>query len=169
MGTDVLLQHSEAAEQLVPSTALFMQNSLAIIVMEGLLDQIKLMKRQHVSALEQIDRAAKRKLPLPEGRKLPLAASKLEIVNFPANILEWAEPAQMLYMKAMVFSSPSVPVTVVALTTDPHTLAQYDGIMATLEANKGKHCAVPIVDNNSNYRQLQSKEEEEGEEGKTLA
>ncbi|KAG6893330.1 hypothetical protein C0992_010447 [Termitomyces sp. T32_za158] len=37
------------------------------MVMEGLLDQIKLMRRQRVSALEQINRAAKRKLSSPEG------------------------------------------------------------------------------------------------------
>ncbi|KAG6869812.1 hypothetical protein C0992_001930, partial [Termitomyces sp. T32_za158] len=37
------------------------------MVMEGLLNQIELMRRQRVSALEQIDRAAKRKLSSPEG------------------------------------------------------------------------------------------------------
>ncbi|KAG6894096.1 hypothetical protein C0992_007529 [Termitomyces sp. T32_za158] len=66
MGTEVLLQQLEAAGQPVPPTASFLQDNLAIMVMEGLLDQIELMRRQHVSALEQIDRAAKRKLSSPE-------------------------------------------------------------------------------------------------------
>ncbi|KAG6881429.1 hypothetical protein C0992_001104, partial [Termitomyces sp. T32_za158] len=67
MGTEVLLQRLEAAGQPVPPTASFLQDNLAIMVMEGLLDQIKLMRRQRISALEQIDRAAKRKLSSPEG------------------------------------------------------------------------------------------------------
>ncbi|KAG6892532.1 hypothetical protein C0992_000202, partial [Termitomyces sp. T32_za158] len=67
MGTEVLLQRLEAAGQPVPPTASFLQDNLAVMVMEGLLDQIELMRRQRVSALEQIDRAAKRKLSSPEG------------------------------------------------------------------------------------------------------
>ncbi|KAG6863457.1 hypothetical protein C0993_011397 [Termitomyces sp. T159_Od127] len=66
MGTKVLLQHLEAAGQPVPPTALFLQDNLAVMMMEGLLDQIKLMWRQHVSVLEQIDHAAKCKLLSPE-------------------------------------------------------------------------------------------------------
>ncbi|KAG6870340.1 hypothetical protein C0995_013692 [Termitomyces sp. Mi166 len=41
----------------------FLRDDLAIMVVEGLLDQIELMKRQHVSALEQIERIGKRKAP----------------------------------------------------------------------------------------------------------
>ncbi|KAG6876765.1 hypothetical protein C0992_011868 [Termitomyces sp. T32_za158] len=37
------------------------------MVMEGLLNQIELMRRQRISVLEQIDHAAKRKLSSPEG------------------------------------------------------------------------------------------------------
>ncbi|KAG6867657.1 hypothetical protein C0993_012663 [Termitomyces sp. T159_Od127] len=36
-------------------------------------------------------------------------------------------------------------------------------------AKKGKHCEAPPIDNDSNYRELQSEEEEEEEEGKTPA
>ncbi|KAG6859002.1 hypothetical protein C0995_012309, partial [Termitomyces sp. Mi166 len=43
--------------------AAFLQDSLAIIVLEGLLDQIKMMKRQRVTALEHIERTEKRKAP----------------------------------------------------------------------------------------------------------
>ncbi|KAG6870685.1 hypothetical protein C0995_011364 [Termitomyces sp. Mi166 len=37
--------------------AAFLQDDLAVMVVEGLLDQIKLLRRQHVTALEQIERA----------------------------------------------------------------------------------------------------------------
>ena len=59
---DVLLGRLEAAGQPVPATASFLQDSLAMMVMEGLLDQIELMKRQRIAALEQIERTSKRKV-----------------------------------------------------------------------------------------------------------
>ncbi|KAG6898869.1 hypothetical protein C0993_003366, partial [Termitomyces sp. T159_Od127] len=66
MGTKPLLQGLEAAGQLVPPTMLFLQDNLAVMVIEGLLDQIKLMQRQHVLVLKQIDCAMKRKLSSPK-------------------------------------------------------------------------------------------------------
>ncbi|KAG6883420.1 hypothetical protein C0995_012329 [Termitomyces sp. Mi166 len=60
---EVLLQRLERAEQPVPGMAAFLQDDLAIMVVEGLLDQIELMKRQHISALEQIERLGKCKAP----------------------------------------------------------------------------------------------------------
>ncbi|KAG6870778.1 hypothetical protein C0995_010754 [Termitomyces sp. Mi166 len=60
---EALLQRLEWAGQPVPATAAFLQDDLAIMVVEGLLDQIKLMKRQHVSMLEQIERIGKCKAP----------------------------------------------------------------------------------------------------------
>ncbi|KAG6894124.1 hypothetical protein C0995_014976 [Termitomyces sp. Mi166 len=60
---EVLLQHLEQAGQPVPATAAFLQDDLAVMVVEGLLDQIELMKRQCVSALEQIERIGKCKAP----------------------------------------------------------------------------------------------------------
>ncbi|KAG6879178.1 hypothetical protein C0992_004643 [Termitomyces sp. T32_za158] len=71
MGTGVLMQQLEAAGQPVPPMASFLQDNLAIMVMEGLLDQIKLMKRQRISALEQINCATKRKLSSPGGVSEP--------------------------------------------------------------------------------------------------
>ncbi|KAG6859229.1 hypothetical protein C0995_010544, partial [Termitomyces sp. Mi166 len=62
----VLLQCLEQAGQPVPATAAFLQDSLAIIVIEGLLNQIEMMKRQHVMALEHIKRAGKCKAPAYE-------------------------------------------------------------------------------------------------------
>ncbi|KAG6895291.1 hypothetical protein C0995_012894 [Termitomyces sp. Mi166 len=53
------------------------------MVVEGLLDQIELMRRQHVSALEQIERVGKRKAPTfeepmvePKQARAPLQHSQ---------------------------------------------------------------------------------------------
>ncbi|KAG6870122.1 hypothetical protein C0995_015065 [Termitomyces sp. Mi166 len=60
---EALLQRLEWAGQPVPVMAAFLQDDLAIMVVEGLLDQIKLMRRQRVSALEQIEHVGKCKAP----------------------------------------------------------------------------------------------------------
>ncbi|KAG6899141.1 hypothetical protein C0993_000306 [Termitomyces sp. T159_Od127] len=103
-----------------------------------------------------------------QEKKPPLAALQLEIVDFLANILEQAEPTQMLFMKAMVFLALPEQSIVVALTTDLCTPVQYDRIVATAAVKKGKHCDVLLVDNDSDYGESQSEEEEE-EEGKMPA
>ncbi|KAG6867664.1 hypothetical protein C0995_004720 [Termitomyces sp. Mi166 len=56
-------EHLEQAGWPVPGMVAFLQDDLAIMVVEGLLDQIELMKRQRVSMLEQIERIGKRKAP----------------------------------------------------------------------------------------------------------
>ncbi|KAG6884924.1 hypothetical protein C0995_009744, partial [Termitomyces sp. Mi166 len=65
--------------------AAFLQDSLAVVVLEGLLDQIKMMKRQHVVALEHIEHAGKCKAPAyeepmvePKWAKAP-ASQELDI------------------------------------------------------------------------------------------
>ncbi|KAG6901294.1 hypothetical protein C0995_013942 [Termitomyces sp. Mi166 len=63
---EVLLQHLERAGQPVPAMAAFLQNSLAIVVLEGLLNQIEMMKRQRITTLEHIEHAGKRKAPAYE-------------------------------------------------------------------------------------------------------
>ncbi|KAG6898714.1 hypothetical protein C0995_008711 [Termitomyces sp. Mi166 len=60
---EALLQHLEQAGQPVPATAAFLQDSLAVIVLEGLLNQIEMMKRQRVIMLEHIECAGKCKAP----------------------------------------------------------------------------------------------------------
>ncbi|KAG6859674.1 hypothetical protein C0995_005846 [Termitomyces sp. Mi166 len=60
---EVLLQRLEWAGQPVPAMVAFLQDDLAIMVVEGLLDQIELMKRQCMSMLEQIEHVGKRKAP----------------------------------------------------------------------------------------------------------
>ncbi|KAG6896790.1 hypothetical protein C0995_011049 [Termitomyces sp. Mi166 len=87
---EVLLQHLERAGQPVPAMAAFLQDSLAIVVVEGLLDQIKMMKRQHIITLEHIERAGKCKAPAykelmvePKWAKAP-ARQPQEFVQAPA-------------------------------------------------------------------------------------
>ncbi|KAG6895542.1 hypothetical protein C0995_012530 [Termitomyces sp. Mi166 len=58
-----LLQCLEQAGQPVPATAAFLQDSLAVIVIEGLLNQIEMMKRQCIMVLEHIECAGKCKAP----------------------------------------------------------------------------------------------------------
>ncbi|KAG6898875.1 hypothetical protein C0995_007997 [Termitomyces sp. Mi166 len=60
---EVLLQRLEWAEQPVPAMAAFLRDDLAVIVVEGILNQIELIKRQCMSALEQIKCVGKRKVP----------------------------------------------------------------------------------------------------------
>ncbi|KAG6858643.1 hypothetical protein C0995_015055, partial [Termitomyces sp. Mi166 len=62
-GDEALLQRLEWAGQPVPATVAFLWNDLAIMVVEGLLDQIELMRRQRISMLEQIEHVGKCKAP----------------------------------------------------------------------------------------------------------
>ncbi|KAG6895873.1 hypothetical protein C0992_011873 [Termitomyces sp. T32_za158] len=101
--------------------------------------------------------------------KPPILIDKLEVVDFPANILEQAGPAQMSFMKAILISAPLIQFTVVTMPTDPCTPAQYDGSMVTAAASKGKQHVVLLIDDDSDYGELHSEEEEEAEEGKMPA
>ncbi|KAG6898014.1 hypothetical protein C0992_007010 [Termitomyces sp. T32_za158] len=91
----------------------------------------------------------------------------LELVDFPANIPAQAEFAQLLFMKKVIFPALPSQLTVVKLTIDPHILAQYNRLTATAAVDKGKQRAVPAIKDDSDYGQLQSKEEEEAEEGES--
>ncbi|KAG6882384.1 hypothetical protein C0992_011834, partial [Termitomyces sp. T32_za158] len=103
------------------------------------------------------------------GRKLPILIDNLELVEFPADIPAWAEPAQLLFLKEVIFPAPPSQLPVVKLTTDPRTPAQYDGLTATTSTGKGKQRAVPAIEDDSDYGQSQSEEEEEAEEGELAA
>ncbi|KAG6871622.1 hypothetical protein C0992_010586, partial [Termitomyces sp. T32_za158] len=72
-------------------------------------------------------------------------------------------------MKEVIFPAPPSQLTVVKLTIDTCTPAHYDGLTATAAVDKGKQRAVPSIDDDSNYGQLQSEEEEEAEEGESAA
>ncbi|KAG6882759.1 hypothetical protein C0992_010736 [Termitomyces sp. T32_za158] len=103
------------------------------------------------------------------GHKPPILIDNLELVNFPADIPAQAEPAQLLFMKEVIFPALPSQLPVVKLTTDLRTPAQYNGLMATAATGKGKQQAVPAIDDDSDYGQSQSKEEEEAKEGESAA
>ncbi|KAG6882260.1 hypothetical protein C0995_015286 [Termitomyces sp. Mi166 len=82
-------------------------------------------------------------------------------------------PAQLLFMHAVSILAPPPQFAVVVLTTDPRTLEQYNGLVATQQKtvamSKGKGKVVAMVDNESNYGQSSSEEEQESEEGESAA
>ncbi|KAG6870937.1 hypothetical protein C0995_009581, partial [Termitomyces sp. Mi166 len=238
--------------------AAFLQNSLAVVVLEGLLNQIKMMKRQHITMLEHIEHTGKCKAPayeklmvepkwaraparqpqefvqapaptavrpslppvqlpssLATSRSVcsdsvlpwssqepdilaivenplsellleprneimtdalamqqeqrveaphmpvissqagpssqgepPLDVSKLDVMDFPNNVPAQAGPTQLLFMHAVLILAPPPQFAVVVLTTDPRTLEQYDGLVATQQktaaTSKGKGKAVAM-------------------------
>ncbi|KNZ71495.1 hypothetical protein J132_09530 [Termitomyces sp. J132] len=185
MGMEVLLGRLEAAGQPVPTTPEFLQDDLAVMVMEGLLNQIKLMRRQRITTLEQIDCTAKRKLPIHKGSSMepkqakPQPPQPMEVAREVAPVVAclgvptWADAAQLLFMLPITVPAPAVQFKVVVVATDPRTPVQYDGLMAeaakTLAASKGKTKAVPTEEDSSDYGQSSEEEEEEEEEGETPA
>ncbi|KAG6869975.1 hypothetical protein C0995_015885 [Termitomyces sp. Mi166 len=110
---EALLQHLERAGQPVPATVAFLQDDLAIMVVEGLLDQIKLMRRQCVSMLEQIECVGKRKAPAFEELMVePKQARALsqhpqELVWAPAHTVAWLPP-QLLKLASGASTSRSI-------------------------------------------------------------
>ncbi|KAG6884421.1 hypothetical protein C0992_006352, partial [Termitomyces sp. T32_za158] len=116
MGTERLLGRLEAAGQPVPTTASFLQDNLAVMVMEGLLDQIELMRRQCVTALEQIERAAKRKLTGYKGASVEPKQARLqppqpvEAVQAVVPMADCPVPAVVLTTSTLPARPPATPV-----------------------------------------------------------
>ncbi|KAG6870939.1 hypothetical protein C0995_009577 [Termitomyces sp. Mi166 len=94
-----LLQHLEQAGQPVPATAAFLQDSLAIVVLEGLLDQIEMMKRQRVTTLEHIERTGKCKAP---AYKEPMVEPKR--ARAPAR-----QPQEFMWAPVLTAVQPPLP------------------------------------------------------------
>ncbi|KAG6857979.1 hypothetical protein C0995_003614 [Termitomyces sp. Mi166 len=69
--------------------------------------------------------------------------------------------------------SPPPQFPVVILTTDPRTLEQYDGLVATQQKtvamSKGKEKAVATIEDESDYGQSLSEHKQELEEGESAA
>ncbi|KAG6896184.1 hypothetical protein C0995_011675 [Termitomyces sp. Mi166 len=117
---EALLQCLEWAGQPVLAMAAFLQDDLAIMVVEGLLDQIKLMKRQHVSMLEQIEHVDKRKAPAfeepmvePKQARAPLQhpqelawAPACTIARLPPLPLKLASRASTLRSELDILAEP---------------------------------------------------------------
>ncbi|KAG6887619.1 hypothetical protein C0992_011467 [Termitomyces sp. T32_za158] len=109
MGTERLLGHLEAAGQPVPATASFLQDNLAVMVMEGLLDQIELMRRQRVMVLEQIECAAKCKLPVHEGLSMEPKQARPPPPR-PVEAVQAVAPAVALTTSMLPAWPPAAPV-----------------------------------------------------------
>ncbi|KAG6885866.1 hypothetical protein C0995_008963, partial [Termitomyces sp. Mi166 len=118
---EALLQRLEQAGQPVPATAAFLQDSLAIVVIEGLLNQIEMMKRQHVTMLEHIEHAGKHKAPAykelmvePKRARAPVRQPQ-EFVQAPAPTAVQPPPPPV--------QPPSSSVTLISVHLDsvlPH-------------------------------------------------
>ncbi|KAG6896540.1 hypothetical protein C0995_011255, partial [Termitomyces sp. Mi166 len=97
----------------------------------------------------------------------------LDVVDFPNNVPAQAGLAQLLFMRTVLIPAPPPQFAVVILTTDPRTLEQYDGLVATQQktaaVSKGKEKAVAMVDDESDYGQSSSEDEQESEEGESAA
>ncbi|KAG6884329.1 hypothetical protein C0995_010524 [Termitomyces sp. Mi166 len=100
-------------KQPVPATAAFLQDDLAVMVVEGLLNQIELMRRQCVSTLEQIECVGKCKAPTfkepmvePKQARAPLQCPQ-ELVWAPVHTVVRLPP-QPLKLASRVSTSRSV-------------------------------------------------------------
>ncbi|KAG6858843.1 hypothetical protein C0995_013519 [Termitomyces sp. Mi166 len=110
---EALLQHLEQAGQPVPAMAAFLQDDLAVMVVEGLLDQIKLLRRQCVTVLEQIECMGKCKAPMfeepmvePKWARAPSQRPQ-ELVWAPACTIAWLPPRPMK-LASMASTSRSI-------------------------------------------------------------
>ncbi|KAG6895423.1 hypothetical protein C0992_001298 [Termitomyces sp. T32_za158] len=141
MGMEMLLGCLKAAGQPVPAMASFLQDNLAVMVMEGLLDQIELMRRQRVTALEQIDCAAKRKLPGYEGPS--------PVVVLTTSTLPVRPPAAPVQAAPTVSWAPEVPLAELSLEQQDEEMINapfdWDEMVLVGAIEAGTHTRVPIL------------------------
>ncbi|KAG6865435.1 hypothetical protein C0995_005990, partial [Termitomyces sp. Mi166 len=97
----------------------------------------------------------------------------MDVVNFPSNVPAQAGLGQLLFLHAVAIPAPPPQLTVVVVTTDQRTPAQYDGLIATQQkaaaASKGKGKVVPMLSDESNYGESSSMHERESKEGESVA
>ncbi|KAG6871180.1 hypothetical protein C0995_007516 [Termitomyces sp. Mi166 len=109
---DALLQCLEQAGQPVSATAAFLQDDLAVMVVEELLNQIELMRRQRVTTLEQIECVGKCKAPtFKEPMVEPKQARALsqhpqELVWAPARTIVQLPPVSMVSTSRSIHMDP---------------------------------------------------------------
>ncbi|KAG6859082.1 hypothetical protein C0995_011654, partial [Termitomyces sp. Mi166 len=188
---EVLLQRLEQAEQPVPAMVAFLQDDLAIIVVKGLLNQIELLRRQHVTALEQIEHVGKCKAPVFE--KLMMEPKQARAPSQRPQELVWAPVHTVAQLPLRPMKLASVASTSRSICMDPMpthqvqepdipaeplaelslTPEQYDGLIVTQQkaaaASKGKGKVVPTLLDESNYGESLSVHERESEEGESVA
>ncbi|KAG6870678.1 hypothetical protein C0995_011386 [Termitomyces sp. Mi166 len=95
--------------------AAFLQDSLAVVVLKGLLDQIEMMKRQRIVALEHIEHAGKCKAPAyeelmvePKRARAPVRQPQ-EFVRAPAPTTVRPPPPPV---QPLSFQEPDIPAVV---------------------------------------------------------
>ncbi|KAG6871163.1 hypothetical protein C0995_007625 [Termitomyces sp. Mi166 len=104
---EVLLQHLERAGQPVPAMAAFLWDDLAVMLVEGLLDQIELIRRHRISALEQTECIGKCKAPMFEEPMVePKQARALS--QFPQE-LAWAPACTIAQLPPRAGRQPRDP------------------------------------------------------------
>ncbi|KAG6859154.1 hypothetical protein C0995_011099 [Termitomyces sp. Mi166 len=114
---EVLLQHLERAGQPVPATTAFLWDDLAVMVVEGLLNQIKLMRRQRVSTLEQIEHVGKRKAPA--FKELMVEPKRARAPSQHPQKLAWAPACTVAWLPLQPLKLASGASTLRSIHTDP--------------------------------------------------
>ncbi|KAG6894528.1 hypothetical protein C0995_014109 [Termitomyces sp. Mi166 len=97
--------------------AAFLQDSLAIVVVEGLLNQIKMMRRQCVTVLEHIKHAGKRKAPVFE--KPMVEPKQARAPSQQPQKLVWVSAPTVARLLPPPMISASVALTSRSVCTDP--------------------------------------------------
>ncbi|KAG6883881.1 hypothetical protein C0995_011381 [Termitomyces sp. Mi166 len=155
---EVLLQRLEQAGQPVPATVAFLQDDLAMMVVEGLLDQIELMRRQHVTALKQIEHVGKHKAPTfeepmvePKRARAPSQRPQ-ELVWVPAHTVVWLPPGASTLRSIHMDPAPAHRVQEPDIPAEPLaelSLEASDQIMsdapAVQQEQRSKAPQVPVV------------------------
>ncbi|KAG6895127.1 hypothetical protein C0992_003047 [Termitomyces sp. T32_za158] len=106
------------------------------------------------------------------GQNVGPASRGLAGLSYAPNVLGPSKNhkrAQAAHSYRQPGAAPPSQLTVVKLTTDPCMPVQYNGLTATAAAGKGKQWAMPTIEDDSDYEQLQSEEEEEAKEGESAA
>ncbi|KAG6899913.1 hypothetical protein C0993_005388, partial [Termitomyces sp. T159_Od127] len=103
------------------------------------------------------------------GHKLPLNMTKIEVVDFLANVSVWAKPVQLLFINVVVVLALPAQFEVIKLATDLHIPIQYNRLVnkvaKTVATSKGKQTVVLTEEDKSDFEQLLLEAEEEEEEG----
>ncbi|KAG6858854.1 hypothetical protein C0995_013438 [Termitomyces sp. Mi166 len=150
---EALLQCLERSGQPVPAMAAFLQDDLAIMVVEGLLDQIKLMRRQRVSVLEQIEHVGKCKAPMfeepmvePKRARAPSQRPQ-KLAWAPAHTIVWLllRPLKLASGASTSRSEPDIPAEPLAeLSLEASNQIMSDAL-AVQQEQRSEVPQVPVV------------------------
>ncbi|KAG6858646.1 hypothetical protein C0995_015049 [Termitomyces sp. Mi166 len=155
---EVLLQRLERAGQPIPATVAFLQDDLAIMVVEGLLDQIELLRRQRVTALEQIEHVGKCKALTFE--ELMVEPKRARAPSQPSQELVWVPVHTVVQLLLQLMKLASVVSTLRSVCMDPtpvHQVQELD-ILAEPLAELSREASDQIISNTLAVQQEQRSE-----------